>query len=255
MQKKKFILRLLQESIDYNACIILVCKERHVFEVNLVYLSHHWILGYLHWISVSHYGLFPLLPILGICLKVLWKLNCLKCLPPKQYFIDKTTPFQKWVVIYIYMLLDFMVESFWIFLNLAPKINFLFYGAFPNVGLGISPVYPKPLVVPWYCGSNPTSPLPIFAFQKKWFLSECKISNFKCSLNLSSHFSVHLMTNILLIYVGDDVEKSTISHTVLTCSKQHLHNTKREDLAESTGVVQAKYPPKVKLELLTTLEC
>ena len=75
MQKKKFILRLLQESIDYNACIILVCKEWHVFEVNLVYLSHHWILGYLHWISVSHYGLFPLLPILGICLNVLWKLG------------------------------------------------------------------------------------------------------------------------------------------------------------------------------------
>ena len=40
----------------------------------------------------------------------------------------------------------------------------------------------------------------------------------------------------------------------LTCSKQCLHN-KREDLIESTGVVPAKYPPKVKLELLTTLEC
>ena len=30
---------------------------------------------------------------------------------------------------------------------------------------------------------------------------------------------------------------------------------KREDLTESTGVVPAKYSPKVKLELLTTLEC
>ena len=38
-------------------------------------------------------------------------------------------------------------------------------------------------------------------------------------------------------------------------SKQYLHNTKREDLTESIGVVLAKYPPKVKLELLTTLEC
>ena len=53
----------------------------------------------------------------------------------------------------------------------------------------------------------------------------------------------------------DDAEKSTVSHTVLTCSKQHLHNTKREDLTESTGVVPAKYPPKIKLELLTILEC
>ena len=53
----------------------------------------------------------------------------------------------------------------------------------------------------------------------------------------------------------DDAEKSTVSHTVLTCSKQYLHNTKREDPIESTGVVLAKYPSKVKLELLTTLEC
>ena len=37
--------------------------------------------------------------------------------------------------------------------------------------------------------------------------------------------------------------------------EQHLRNTKREDLTESTDVVLAKYPPKVKLELLTTLEC
>ena len=31
--------------------------------------------------------------------------------------------------------------------------------------------------------------------------------------------------------------------------------TKREDLTESTGVVPAKYPLKVKLELFATLEC
>ena len=35
-----------------------------------------------------------------------------------------------------------------------------------------------------------------------------------------------------------------------TCTTQ-----KREDLTESTRVVPAEYPPKVKLELLTTLEC
>ena len=53
----------------------------------------------------------------------------------------------------------------------------------------------------------------------------------------------------------DNAEKSTVSYTVHTYSKQHLHNTKREDLTESTDVVPAKYPPKVKLEFLTTLEC
>jgi len=56
----------------------------------------------------------------------------------------------------------------------------------------------------------------------------------------------------LKILLYDDAEKSTVSHTVLTCSKQHLHNTKRENLTESTGVVLAKYPPKIKLELLIT---
>ena len=55
--------------------------------------------------------------------------------------------------------------------------------------------------------------------------------------------------------VFDDAKKSTINHTVLKCSKQYLHDTKREDLTESTGVMLAKYPPHVKLELFTTLEC
>jgi len=53
----------------------------------------------------------------------------------------------------------------------------------------------------------------------------------------------------------DNAKKLTVSYTVLTYPKQHLHNMKREDLTESTGVVLAKYPPKVKLEFLTTLEC
>ena len=57
----------------------------------------------------------------------------------------------------------------------------------------------------------------------------------------------------MIIY--DDFEKSTISHKVLACLKQYLHNTKREDLTKSTGVVLAKYLSKVKLELLITLEC
>ena len=58
-----------------------------------------------------------------------------------------------------------------------------------------------------------------------------------------------------MVFVSDDTRKSTVSYMVNTCSQWHLHNTKRKDLTESTGVVLAEYPPKVKLELLTTLEC
>ena len=54
---------------------------------------------------------------------------------------------------------------------------------------------------------------------------------------------------------NDDAEKPLVSYTVLTYSKQHLHNIKREDLVESTGVVSAKYPLKVKLEFLSTIKC
>ena len=40
-------------------------------------------------------------------------------------------------------------------------------------------------------------------------------------------------------------------HAITTTPAQ----CKREDLTESTGVVSAEYPPKVKSELLTTLKC
>ena len=43
-------------------------------------------------------------------------------------------------------------------------------------------------------------------------------------------------------------QKSSVSHTVLKCSRQHLGNKNNEDLVESAGVVLAKYPMKVKLE-------
>ena len=44
--------------------------------------------------------------------------------------------------------------------------------------------------------------------------------------------------------------------TILTCSRQNLQNKNKEDLAKSIDVVPAKYPPKVKLERIsTTLEC
>ena len=40
-------------------------------------------------------------------------------------------------------------------------------------------------------------------------------------------------------------------HAITTTPAQH----KKEDLIESTDVVPAEYPLKVKLELVTTLEC
>ena len=40
------------------------------------------------------------------------------------------------------------------------------------------------------------------------------------------------------------------------CPRQNLRNKGEEDFRKSTGVVLAKYPPKVKLEnFFTTLEC
>ena len=51
------------------------------------------------------------------------------------------------------------------------------------------------------------------------------------------------------------LRKSTVRYMTNTQSQRHLHNTKRKDLTESIGVVLAEYPPKVKLEFLTTLEC
>ena len=51
------------------------------------------------------------------------------------------------------------------------------------------------------------------------------------------------------------LRKSTVRYTTNTQSQRHLHNTKRKDLTESIDVVLAEYPPKVKLEFLTTLEC
>jgi len=52
----------------------------------------------------------------------------------------------------------------------------------------------------------------------------------------------------------DNAEKSTVSH-MASRARNNTCITKREDLTKSNGVVPAKYPPKVKLELFTTLEC
>ena len=48
-------------------------------------------------------------------------------------------------------------------------------------------------------------------------------------------------------------KKSPVNHKYVLEIAPIQH--KREDLAESTSMVPAKYPPKVNLELLTTLEC
>ena len=53
----------------------------------------------------------------------------------------------------------------------------------------------------------------------------------------------------------DDAGKVTSEpHDTCTLKIAHAQH-KREDLAESIDVVPVKYPPKVKLGLLTTLEC
>ena len=53
----------------------------------------------------------------------------------------------------------------------------------------------------------------------------------------------------------DDAEKINSKLHGPHVFKQHLRSTKKENLIESIGVVSAKCPPKVKLELFTTLEC
>ena len=49
------------------------------------------------------------------------------------------------------------------------------------------------------------------------------------------------------------LKKSSVSHTVFARSNNTCI-TKREDLTENTGVVLAKYPPKVKLKLFSQLQ-
>ena len=56
-------------------------------------------------------------------------------------------------------------------------------------------------------------------------------------------YMVHEVEKLDMIIFSDDAKKSTVSHTIITCSKQYLHNTKREDPTESTGVVPTKYLP------------
>jgi len=49
-------------------------------------------------------------------------------------------------------------------------------------------------------------------------------------------------------FVTDNVKKSSVSCTVLTCSKQIMRNKEEEDISKSIDVVPVKYSLKVKLE-------
>ena len=46
----------------------------------------------------------------------------------------------------------------------------------------------------------------------------------------------------------NDAENRSVSYMVLTCSRQNLNSKEEDNLIESTGVIPAKYPLKVKLE-------
>ena len=73
---------------------------------------------------------------------------------------------------------------------------------------------------------------------------------------LSNHLFKNIMVySSLWIILFDDAWKITSEVHDKHAIQRHLRNTKRKDLTESSGVVSAKYPPKVKLELLATLEC
>ena len=52
---------------------------------------------------------------------------------------------------------------------------------------------------------------------------------------------------------GDDAEAITNRSRSIRTLKVDMHNKIIEGLTESTGVVPAKYPPKVKLELFSQL--
>ena len=56
-----------------------------------------------------------------------------------------------------------------------------------------------------------------------------------------------------IFLISDDAEKITNRSHSTRALKVDLHNKIIEDLTESTGVMPAKYPPKVKLELFSQL--
>ena len=91
----------------------------------------------------------------------------------------------------------------------------------------------------------------MFLFTSKIFNSFI-IFYFNKNFPINHGFVINLIREIL---ISDNAEKVT-SELHDTCTlKIAPTQHKREDLVESTSVVPAKYPPKVKLELLATLKC
>ena len=81
---------------------------------------------------------------------------------------------------------------------------------------------------------------------------QSSIKNLQSGIISSSISWVHREYSICKAVMGcDDAEKITNRSCGTRTLKVDLHNKIIEDLIESTGVVPAKYPPKVKLELFS----
>ena len=57
----------------------------------------------------------------------------------------------------------------------------------------------------------------------------------------------------VFVFACDDAKRITSELHNPNTQKSHLCNKKRENLIESTGVVSAENPPKVKLEFFSQL--
>ena len=75
--------------------------------------------------------------------------------------------------------------------------------------------------------------------------------------NLISSLYKHIFRQILYIHKNNIIFWWSRKYHQWATRYVHIRNNtciiKKEDLAESTGVVPAKYPPKVKLELFSQL--
>ena len=128
---------------------------------------------------------------------------------------------------------------------------FLFFCFFENQStINLVELFRKPKI----CKTNVYQSTTLFYFISEkqpiffyWFVIKCLPNFMYFTVNIVIPTCKSRITNV------DDAWKIKVhgKHT----TQQHLHNTKRKDLTESTGVVQAEFPLKVKLELLTTLEC
>ena len=66
-------------------------------------------------------------------------------------------------------------------------------------------------------------------------------------------FTANYIYIYINLFICDDAVKITNELHDPIARKSHLHNKKKKDLTESTDVVPAEYPPKVKSELFSQL--